>query len=293
MSVLAPHLATGTTTVCRCWAITRADGTVYGFTDHDRPLAFEGIAFRADTGLTAGALVQGTGLAVDNGEAMGILSDAAISEADIDEGRFDGAEVRAWLVNWTDPAQRDLTFCGAIGEIRRGAGAFHAELRGLTEMLNQPQGRVYQRSCGAVLGDAACRFDLDAAGFSLTLPAEAVTDDQRFTFATLGPRDARWFERGTLRVLTGAAAGLAGVIKNDEGAAGGARTLQLWEPIRAAILPGDSLRLEPGCDKRASTCRLKFDNILNFQGFPFIPGEDWLVSVPRTTGDNDGGSLFP
>ncbi len=292
MSALTAHLGTGVTTVCRCWAITRTDGTVYGFTDHDRALTFDGIAFRADTGLTAGALVQGTGLSVDNGEAMGILSDAAISEDDIDAGRFDGATVRAWQVNWADVGARELKFCGAIGEIRRGAGAFHAELRGLTEMLNQPQGRVFQRGCGAVLGDDRCRFNLNGAGFSLTLPAEDVTGDQTFRFAGLGILAERWFERGTLRVLTGEGAGLSGLIKNDEGAAGAARSLQLWEPLRAKILPGDSLRLEPGCDKHAETCRLKFDNIDNFQGFPFIPGEDWLIQVPRTTEDNDGGSLF-
>jgi len=36
---------------------------------------------------------------------------------------------------------------------------------------------------------------------------------------------------------------------------------------------------------------LKFNNLINFQGFPGIPGEDWLMSVPRTGGVNDGGSL--
>lgn len=87
---LAAHLATGLTTVCRCWAITRRDGQVLGFTDHDRDLSFEGILFRADTGLTAGVLLQTSGLAVDNAEAVGALTDAAIREEDITAGRFDG-----------------------------------------------------------------------------------------------------------------------------------------------------------------------------------------------------------
>ncbi len=43
----------------------------------------------------------------------------------------------------------------------------------------------------------------------------------------------------------------------------------------------DLLRLEAGCDKRAVTCRYKFDNFVNFQGFPHIPGDDWLVAGPR------------
>jgi uncharacterized phage protein (TIGR02218 family) len=93
------HLRTGVTTLCRCWAIWRSDDVTFGFTDHDCDLSFEGITFRADTGLSASALQQSTGLSVDNTEALGLLSAASVTEADIDAGRFDGAEVRAWLVN--------------------------------------------------------------------------------------------------------------------------------------------------------------------------------------------------
>ena len=143
-SALAAHLASGTTTTCHAWAITRGDGTVLGFTDHDRDLTFDGMTFRAGTGLSAMTLQQGTGLAVDNSEAIGALSDAAIREADIDAGRFDGAAVSAWVVNWADVAARQVIFRGTIGEIRRAGGAFSAELRGLAEALNQPMGRVYQ-----------------------------------------------------------------------------------------------------------------------------------------------------
>ena len=73
---------------------------------------------------------QSTGLSVDNTEALGALSDAAIREADIEAGRYDGAEVRAWLVNWADVSARQLQFRGSIGELRRAGGAFEAELRG-------------------------------------------------------------------------------------------------------------------------------------------------------------------
>ena len=97
---LAAHLAGGLTTLCHAWAVTRTDGALFGFTDHDRDLAFDGITFRADSGLSARALQQGTGLSVDNTEALGLLSDAGLSEVDIVAGRFDVAEVRCWRVNW-------------------------------------------------------------------------------------------------------------------------------------------------------------------------------------------------
>lgn len=287
----AAHLVTGLTNVCRCWAVIRRDGVTYGFTDHDLPLSFDGLVYRADSGMSAKALVQSTGLSVDNTESMGVLTDGAITEGDIDAGRFDGAEVLHWLVNWRDVSQRSLRFRGTIGEIRRGAGAFHADLRGLTEGLNQPQGRLFQRPCAAVLGDAGCKFNLATVGYFEERPVELVDRGQVFSFALMDGFDPRWFERGRLRVVSGAGAGLVGVVKHDQFAEDGARVIELWEPLRALIVPGDLVRIEAGCDKRSETCRLKFNNYVNFRGFPDIPGEDWLMSVPTGQGDESGGSL--
>ncbi len=286
----AAHVESGRTTLCRCWAITRTDGVMYGFTDHDLPLAFEGITFKAETGLSALALQQGTGLSVDNTEAVGALSDAAVREEDIEAGRFDGAAVRAWLVNWADVDVRWLQFRGTIGELRRAGGAFHAELRGLTEALNRPLGRVYQKPCTAVLGDQSCGFDLETLGYAETRAVEAISEAREFRWADMAGFEPGWFARGRLVMQSGAAQGLWGSIKQDY-FDGTDRVIELWQPLRGGIAPGDSVRLEAGCDKRLETCRLKFNNLVNFQGFPDIPGEDWVMSVPKQSGTNTGGSL--
>lgn len=287
---LRAHIARGETTLCRCWAVTRRDGQVFGFTDHDLPLSFEGIAFKADSGLTAYALQQTTGLSVDNSEALGALSDAGLSEADIEAGRFDQAEVQSWLVNWAEPSERWLQFRGSIGEIKRAGGAFEAELRGLTEPLNAPMGRIYQKPCTAVLGDRACRFDLNQPGYSIVLPVERILEDGRLEWGALDGFLPDWFARGRLSVLSGAAEGLWAAIKSDEAGDVG-RVLGLWAPLRAPLAVGDLVRLDAGCDKRAATCQQKFDNHLNFQGFPDIPGEDWMMAVPKSGQPNTGGSL--
>lgn len=274
------HLSGGVTTLCRCWALTRKDGVQLGFTDHDGDLSFDGVVFRADTGLTALALQQGTGLSVDNTEAMGALSDAAISEADIAVGRYDGADVRCWLVNWADVAMRVLQFRGTIGELRRSGGAFEAELLGLTDLLNRPQGRVCQKPCSAVLGDGACRMDLNAPGYRVEAVVTRV-DGTRIRLDGVAGFEAGWFQRGVLEALGGAAAGLRGVIKADVVGADG-REITLWSGLAADLALGDTVRLTAGCDKRMETCRFKFDNLLNFQGFPDIPGNDWTVAVPAS-----------
>lgn len=287
---LQNHLESGATTICRCWAVTRRDGVEMGFTDHDSELTFEGVTFKADTGMTARALAQTSGLSVDNTEALGALSDASVTEADILAGRFDGALVRSWLVNWAEPEDRLLQFTGSFGEISRTGGAFEAELRGLTEALNQPQGAVYQSTCPAVLGDDRCKFDVNTEGYIAELIVENIEDGRVFTFAGLSDFEPRWFEGGTLQMLSGDATGLIGVVKNDR-YDDGIRTVEVWESLRADVASGDSLTLIAGCDKRSETCRVKFNNYNNFRGCPHIPGEDWLISYPIQGGANDGGSL--
>ncbi|MCV6824095.1 MULTISPECIES: DUF2163 domain-containing protein [Halocynthiibacter] len=283
------HLKSGYTSVCRCWAVTRTDGVRLGFTDHDRTLSFEGIEFVAETGLTARALQQTTGLAVDNSEAVGALCSDMIREEDIAAGRYDGAEVLAWLVNWQDVSQRHLQFRGTLGELTRGDGAFQAELRGLTEALNQPQGRSFQKPCTAVLGDTNCKFSLKKTGFATEREIAEVLGNRVLRFNGMKSFDDRWFERGRFEIMSGAGAGLVGIVKNDR-LTDAHREIELWEAPRLGLAVGDVIRFEAGCDKRVATCKHKFNNYINFQGFPHIPGEDWLMSVPRRGGRNDGGS---
>ncbi|MGB7320023.1 MAG: DUF2163 domain-containing protein [Albidovulum sp.] len=287
---LKTHLLGGVTTLARTFAVTRKDGVELGFTDHDRDLQFEGITFLAGSGMTAKAIQQATGLAVDNTEAFGALQSAAISEEDILAGRYDGAQVRGWLVNWADVSVRTLQFRGTMGEIVRSGGAFNAELRGIAEGLNQPQGLIYHSRCSAVLGDNRCRFDLSQTGYSDERPVEDVEDARVFRFADFTGYEDRWFEKGRFQVLSGKAAGLIGSVKNDRLRSAGVREVELWQSLGTTPAPGDLVRIEAGCDRRADICRLKFANFDNFRGFPDIPGEDWIMSYPVGANVNDGGS---
>ena len=121
-------------------------------------------------------------------------------------------------------------------------------------------------------------------------PVEAGGDARVFRFIGFDTVEPRWFERGQLEVLTGPAAGLTGLIKRDRFATNGIRSVELWQSFGIEPRVGDMVRLIAGCDKRVETCRLKFDNFLNFRGFPDIPGEEWLTSVPVPRNVNDGGS---
>lgn len=281
------HLAGGLTTLARCWRVERKDGRVFGFNDHDGDLAFEDTEFLADSGLTAFALEQGTGLGVDNTETLGALSAEAISEADISAGFFDGAEVKCWLVNWAEPSQRMVLFAGHIGEITRIGGRFQAEVRGLSEPLNQPKGRAYQKACSSILGDGRCQVDLERPEFTAVFSVQARIENSAFQLAGADGFENGWFTHG---LLLHEVSGVRGVIKEDRKTDAG-RDVTLWTPFLGQVENGDEIRLIAGCDGQFATCRFKFSNYLNFRGFPDIPGDGWITRVPRGDGVNDGGSL--
>lgn len=271
-----------TTTFARAWRILRTDGQTLGFTDHDGVLSFAGVTFRPDSGLSARALVQALGLSVDNTEAEGALRSDSITEEDLLAGRWDGAELTMWEVDWRDTAMRKLIFRGHVGEVSRKNGAFRAELRGLSEALNKPQGRVYHPRCSARLGDKSCAVELSNADMAVESSILGVDDARTITIDTLTAFRARWFEYGKFEVLSGKCAGLAVSVKNDRSLDGSRRQIELWSAPSDILSRGDGVRLTAGCDKSADCCRVKFNNYLNFRGFPHLPTEDWLVAPQLT-----------
>jgi uncharacterized phage protein (TIGR02218 family) len=221
---LAAHLEGGATTLCRCWSLTRRDGLVLGFTDHDRDLAFDSITYAATTGLEAAESAAELGFAIGGGEVAGAFAAIGLNEADLARGLYDDARVAIWLVNWADIAQRLLLETGFVGEIRRSDLAFTAEVRGLAKAFDDERGRLYMRSCSADLGDARCGVALSAVNatvastdgrIGLTAPALAGHADGHFT-------------GGRLIFTSGANLGFASEVKSHADA-GGIVAIGLWQ----------------------------------------------------------------
>ncbi|MFD1796904.1 DUF2163 domain-containing protein [Paracoccus aurantiacus] len=289
-SALRVHLDSGTTTLAWCWRITRADGTAFGFTDHDRVLSFDGTEFEPESGLTASEIRSGADLSVDAQDAAGALRSDRISESDILDGRWDNAEVELWRVNWQATNQRVLMRRGAIGQIRRGRHAFLAEIRSMSHILGQTVGRTFQASCDAALGDPRCGVDLEDPAFRGSGTVIDSLRDRAFIASGLGGFAAGWFRFGTLVWSSGANAGRrAEVLAHDRSV--GITVITLLEaPIRP-IGAGDRFTICAGCDKRIATCARKFGNVVNFRGFPHIPGQDAILRYASQDGGHDGGVL--
>src|SRR5262245_20988 len=272
---LQAHLDTGTTTLAWCWRLTRSDGVKFGFTDHDRDLAFDGTVFEAATGFTASEIKDALGLAVDNLEVSSALKSDRLNEDDLAAGLYDDAQVEIWRVNWADTAQRVLMRSGSPGEVRRAGTAFAAEVRGLAHYLQQPKGRLLQSGCDADLGDPRSGIDLAAPAFRGTGTVLAASGARLITASGLASFDAGWFTRGLVTFTSGANAGRSREVKRHT-LSGSEATIELWQPMALAIAPGDTFTVTAGCDKQFATCQAKFANAVNFRGFPHMPGHDYV-----------------
>lgn len=271
---LTSHIALEATSLSTCWKVTRTDGTVYGFTDHDVDLPVSGVTYAAATGYTRTAIRTESNLAVDNLDVAGALSASAITEADLVAGLWDYAAVEIFEVNWADLTQGTLKHRkGRLGEVKSGKLAFEAELRGLAQFLQQQIGRTYGPDCDAVFGDTRCGLSLGA--YTVTGTLTGVTSNRVFTDSGRAEA-AQYFAYGKITFTGGANSGRSMEVKSF---ASGAFTLFMPMPYTVAI--GDTYTAIAGCDKTAATCKTTFSNLANFRGFPFMAGTDQMLSGGR------------
>lgn len=286
---LAAHLAQSETTLATCWKLVRQDGVVLGFTDHDVALVFGGTTYRPSFGLDGSEVPGKLGMQVETSEILGVLSSDAIAEEDILLGRYDGALVETWRVNWADVSQRVKLRSDTIGEITREDGLFRAELRSAQQELNATHGRIYQGLCDASLGDARCRVDLTNPAHRGFATVVAIVDSHRLLVSGLSGFAETGLSFGSGQWSSGRRMGLRdGVVSHSR--SGGADLLGFNVSLADWVVIGDTLTVTAGCDRRFETCRTRFANAVNFRGFPHIPGSDYVLRYPREEDRLDGRS---
>lgn len=258
-------------TVATFWRVLRRDGATLGFTTHDRDLRFDGVNHRATPGMVPSAIRRSADLEPDSAEVQGALSHDSISAADLALGRYDHARVLIGLVDW-ESLDSHVLYRGTIGTVAEEAGQFTATLQSRkAELQRDPVPRT-SPSCRAAFCGPGCtlsaaRFDHGGILSACDLAANRVS----VTTAV----DPLLLAGGQLRWLDGPLAGIAMGIAAVDGTA-----LVLDQPLDRAAPAGVRVLLREGCDRRLDTCAARFANAINFQGEPFLPGNDLVTRYP-------------
>lgn len=286
---LADHLTGETTTLCHCWKLTRADGVVLGFTDHDATVTFDGDDYEPRSGFTASEAEQKEGLSVDGFDVEGALDSERLSEADIAAGIYSDALVDVFVVNWASPAERVLLRRARVGTIARSGAAFRAELVSAAIDLDKPKGRLFMRRCDAELGDVRCGKDVSVAPFRVTVVVTGHHSDG-IAVSGIDAEAAGWFTGGTIAWTENAQAKNAAVADHLKAGGGPRLLLRAGGPVPPL---GAAAALTAGCDKLFGTCKAKFANHERFRGFPHLPGNDAAYAYVTDGIAFDGGPLVP
>lgn len=265
-------MADALSTLAICWRIERRDGVTIGLTSHDRDLIVDGLTCRAAPGMRPSAIERSDGLEPDTMDVAGALVSGAIGETDLLAGRWNGAAVRVFAVDWSDPEAAPVPLGeGTIGAVETKDGGFTAELAGPTAALAGPVVEETSAECRAELGDRRCRVTMRGR----RRLARVVTSDGPVVTLDQGEPVGDAYGWGVLRWLAGPNCGLDSAIAVS---AGDTLTLRSAPPFPVA--PGTLVRIEEGCDKTLATCSARFANALNFRGEPYLPGIDLLTRYP-------------
>ncbi|WP_350333389.1 DUF2163 domain-containing protein [Coralliovum pocilloporae] len=287
---LKASLATGCTTLCHCWRLERVDGVTFGFTDHDRSLSFDGQSFEPVAGFEASEASSSVGFGVSGLEILGAIDSDRLSDGDLAAGLFDNARIEQFLVDWMDTDSRLRLRVGNLGDVIRSDHGFRAEIRGAMQHLDQVQGRRFTKACDAIVGDGRCGVMLDTPVYASEATVSRVIDDLNAELSGLDAYDDGWFSRGSIHFIDGANDGQRRAVSFHAREEGRTR-LSLWQGPVMPWQVGDRVKVFAGCDNTLATCRSKFSNLLNYRGFPQIPGNDFVFGYASGRDRNDGGSL--
>lgn len=164
---LVAHLTGGQTTIATILRVQRQDGQVFGFTDHDRDIFFEGLKYYSSKAYSQSAIEWTGDLSPSNLEINALIDGTVITKQDVEAGLWSFAQVNILLLNYADLTMGALPLnSGVMGQVEIKRNQIRAELRGLSQMMAQNIGEVYSPGCRAQLGDTRCKIDLTSLTFA-------------------------------------------------------------------------------------------------------------------------------
>lgn len=316
VGALSTHLSGTAHTRCNMLLMGLRDGTFYGITDHDANISYNlteagagSIVYNAHGGTITSDITLAVGMDADNYEVVipiggtvssGVLllsgdmtdgDDELLLSGDMTDGddalfitqdipieaflggRLNRADTWLFQVNWKSTGDGKIPFMkGNVSELRIEGGRAVLQIRAEVDRLNQVIGRLISPYCDADHGDARCgRVPESVVG-----TVSAVASALQFTVTFSGSFADDYFNLGVVEALTGDLAGTAPVEIWDW-TSGGAITL--FTELSEAPAVGDTFDIIRGCGKTRLDCMARA-NIVNFRGFPEVPGTDQVLKVP-------------
>lgn len=287
------------TTTCLLSRVRCRDGDLFGFTDLDVDLIYNpatvdpggtgddwgSLTHTAENGgFSLASLDMAADLSVDNTELSIVPSDTGLTEQVLLAGKFDGAEVRIYRVNYLDLSMgHECVAAGRLGNTRVSENVGFVEFLSLTDLLKEPEVDLWTIACPKKLGSAThngstgCPKAFTWTNFTVT-SVDGLEPARKFGTG-IAPADD-YYRIGVVEMLTG---DNAGAQMDVDGNTGGAFELALELAYPNQV--GDTGRVRKDCSKEwddaDNGCLFHWptERALYFGGFPDIPVADGGTSL--------------
>jgi uncharacterized phage protein (TIGR02218 family) len=260
------------------YTITLIGGTVLRYTSADIAITWNGNTYSClGPKISRDRVKTIVGVQVDSlditffPESTDLVNGSAFL-TEVINGVFDGAWVsldRLFLTTWASAVGSVNMFQGLVSNAVIGRSSAKITVKSPLELLNTYMPRnVYQPGCQHNLFDTGCT--LNKASFLLggvvTAPAPTPVAINS-NLVSPGVIPSQWVTLGFVTFTSGVLNGLSRGISASNDAGG----IQFSYPFPVAPAVGDTFNAYPGCDHQQSTCQNKFNNIVHFRGFPYVP----------------------
>lgn len=269
---LENHLLAEVTNLAFCWKLSYKDGRIVGFTTHDNDIVFENITYKSKAGFAVDEYKINQNSGSENLDVFGVIDSDDITETDIASGSLDNAALEIFVVNYNDVgAGKVIIKTGKISKINKYENAYIIGISGIADELEKNITENYSPLCRANFGDVRCGINKNLYKFSGEI--SEVLSDISFKDSSR-TEQIGYYDKGVIKFTSALNEGFSGEVKRSEG---NKITLSLAMPKQLQI--GDEYEIIAGCNKKFSTCKNKFNNVLNFRGEPDLPGVEKTFKV--------------
>lgn len=164
----------------------------------------------------------------------------------------------------SDPTDMKTFWLGRVLNATWSVGNSQLACESLFTRLKQPGlRRIYSKNCPHLLYGEECRADPDLFVDNIVL--DGISSDG-FTLESIqfGSQPDDYYSGGKMRWDAGDEIVSRGITTHS------GNFVTLTHPI-IGLVAGETIETFPGCDRTKPTCVSKFNNVVNYGGFPYIP----------------------
>lgn len=255
------------------YTITLASGAVLYYTDGDGQLIFGGNTFIANAPLISrDRLKIIVGVQADNVKVhMKVSPVNLINGIQFPQfaanGGFDGARIqidRCYMATYGDTSAGVVNiFTGIVTDVEPSRTEINLMVNSNLWLLNIAMPRnVFSPGCSHTVYDAGCGAVKASFGSSSTATSGSTVSKINCGLA----QASGWFDNGSISFTSGVNSGAVRTIKQYTPG-----VITLAVPLSNTPGIGDAFTAYAGCDKSYNTCVNKFNRLVSFRGFPYIP----------------------